>query len=217
MSRRTRRLGRRWPGGLLLATVGALLCCRSSSSRRALRALRTLATEHSWHKTGRFLHFTMRGTGVAVRAVTKMRRLNAVSGGSGRANPTHSKSRGGESMAVDAQIAVKRLELRHEGADIARQRQCDGDIERRVLGYLSFRGIEGLEFLTISVSRGNVALSGIVSSSCAKRRLYECCRSVAGVLNVSDRHVALRGHRLEERAGIRKSASTNSFTRLKNR
>lgn len=94
-------------------------------------------------------------------------------------------------MVADGRSTLQGSELRYECPDAAWQRKHDGGIERRVLAYLSFRGIEGLDLLTLRVISGNVVLDGIVPSLSEKRRLCECCRHVAGVLNVIDRIVVL--------------------------
>lgn len=83
--------------------------------------------------------------------------------------------------------------LRYQCPSVVQQRGLDRIIKRRVRDYLSFRGIEGLELVAVNVRNRNVTLSGVISSFPAKRRLYECCRSVAGVLNVNDRLVVIPG------------------------
>lgn len=82
---------------------------------------------------------------------------------------------------------------RYECPSVVKRRGFDRNIKRRVLDYLSFRGIERLEHVTVNVSNRNVTLSGVISSFPAKRRLYECCRSVAGVLNVNDWLIVMPG------------------------
>ena len=83
--------------------------------------------------------------------------------------------------------------FRYEYPSVVQRRGIDRNIKRRVLEYLSFRGIEGLELVMVDVSNRNVSLSGVISSFLAKRRMYECCRSVAGVLNVNDRLIVMPG------------------------
>ncbi|HUY88023.1 MAG TPA: BON domain-containing protein [Pirellulales bacterium] len=109
-------------------------------------------------------------------------------------------------MVTDDRSRSRMPKLQRERPDVARQNDIDRKIEQRVLRYLSFRGIVGLELVTLYVSKRNVVLGGIISSFSAKRRLCECCRSVAGVLNVSDRLVVLPSRWLGGQVGIRKPA-----------
>lgn len=67
-------------------------------------------------------------------------------------------------MVADGRKTLARSNLRFECPDVARQRNYDSGIERRVLAYLSFRAIEGLDRLTLRVISGNVVLDGIVRS-----------------------------------------------------
>ena len=69
----------------------------------------------------------------------------------------------------------------------------DQDLRRRVWDYFVLRNIAGVGSVQIDVVRGNVLLSGIVPSSWAKRRYYECCRHVAKVINVVDRLIVDSG------------------------
>lgn len=108
------------------------------------------------------------------------------------------------------------LKFCFECPDVARQRSHDRNIQRRVTDYLSFRGIEGLQLVRINVNRGNVVLSGIVSSLSAKRRLCECCRSVAGVVGLNENLVVVPSSWHEKQTGFREPASTSSLARIKN-
>jgi osmotically-inducible protein OsmY len=62
----------------------------------------------------------------------------------------------------------------------------DVELERRVLNYLHQR-FSNLTELEVEARDGRVILRGIVSYPHIQRRCIDCCRSVAGVLDVIDR------------------------------
>lgn len=97
---------------------------------------------------------------------------------------THSPTR---SLRMDAP------EFQCEGLEAVRQQACDRALERRVMMYLTLRGIEGLDSIRLSVVQGNILLRGTICTLSAKRRLCECCRHVAGVLNVCDTSLVVAG------------------------
>lgn len=97
---------------------------------------------------------------------------------------THSPTR---SLRMDAS------EFQFERLEVARQQACDRALERRVMSYLTSRGIEGLDSIRLSVVQGNLLLRGTIYTVSAKQQLCECCRHVAGVLNVCDRLLVVAG------------------------
>jgi osmotically-inducible protein OsmY len=65
----------------------------------------------------------------------------------------------------------------------------DRDLERQIVNYLAMRNVP--EAMSIRAAGGNVRLIGMVPSSSAWHRCLQCCRHVAGVLNVIDRLVVV--------------------------
>ena len=59
------------------------------------------------------------------------------------------------------------------------------DLKRRIMIFLSQRGVSSLQRLDIEVSGGTVTLQGTVSSF-YERQLCLCCQHVAGVLKLVD-------------------------------
>jgi len=70
-------------------------------------------------------------------------------------------------------------------------------LEQRIANYLHIRQISGVDALRIEFACGTAVVRGPVTSETVKRRICECCRHVAGVLNVVDR---LEVSHLHERA-----------------
>jgi osmotically-inducible protein OsmY len=79
----------------------------------------------------------------------------------------------------------------HRVADERPLEHVDGELRRRVFDYLRRRGIRGSDTVRLTVGNGSVLLEGNVTSSFVKRRCVDCCRHVAGVINVIDRLVVL--------------------------
>lgn len=73
----------------------------------------------------------------------------------------------------------------------------DRNLERRVLNCLRLR-IQNLGTIEVEAQDGTVILSGVAPSQSMKWRCGECCRCVAGVLNVVDRLVVQPSHLLQE-------------------
>jgi osmotically-inducible protein OsmY len=90
---------------------------------------------------------------------------------------------------------------RRDDPDLDRQEQHDEELRKRVVTYLTLRAVPGLESVRLTVSRGTVVLWGDVPSPSAKWRCYECCRYVAGVINVIDRLIVIARKRGFERPG----------------
>jgi osmotically-inducible protein OsmY len=60
------------------------------------------------------------------------------------------------------------------------------DLEHRIVRFLHAHGLAGAEGLDVSVSGGTVALRGFLPDRHAKWLCLECCRHVAGVMNLID-------------------------------
>jgi osmotically-inducible protein OsmY len=58
---------------------------------------------------------------------------------------------------------------------------------RRILRYLRKRFIPGAESIWVETRRGTTVVQGRVASEAVRRRVCDCCRNVAGVVNVIDR------------------------------
>jgi len=63
----------------------------------------------------------------------------------------------------------------------------DRDLQRRIVNYLVMRNVPGAKSIHALAVGGNVVLDGTVPSLSARHRCLQCCRHVAGVLNVIDR------------------------------
>jgi len=61
---------------------------------------------------------------------------------------------------------------------------ADRDLERRVLGFLSTRHVPGLRNLQVEAHNGVVTVSGRVLTFYEKQLCNECCRRVAGVMQL---------------------------------
>jgi osmotically-inducible protein OsmY len=61
---------------------------------------------------------------------------------------------------------------------------ADRDLERRVLGFLSTRHVPGLRNLQVQAHKGVVTVSGRVLTFYEKQLCNECCRRVAGVMQL---------------------------------
>ncbi len=59
------------------------------------------------------------------------------------------------------------------------------DLKRRIMIFLTQRGVSSLQRLNIEVSGGTVTLQGTVRSF-YERQLCHCCKHVAGVLKLVD-------------------------------
>jgi osmotically-inducible protein OsmY len=62
----------------------------------------------------------------------------------------------------------------------------DRDLERRVANYLADRQVSALREIDIRADRGTVTLRGEVRSFYHKQLCLNCCRRVAGVLQLVD-------------------------------
>ncbi len=60
----------------------------------------------------------------------------------------------------------------------------DKDLERRIVSFLEALHVPGLRHLDVQASSGVVTLSGRVMTFYEKQLCNECCRRVAGVLQV---------------------------------
>ena len=63
---------------------------------------------------------------------------------------------------------------------------ADRDLERRVMNYLTGRHVPALRRLEVQAAGGTVTLRGTVGSFYEKQLSQQCCRRVAGVLNLID-------------------------------
>lgn len=64
--------------------------------------------------------------------------------------------------------------------------QVDRDLERRVVSFLHERHVPGLRHLRVEVNDGVVRLRGRVNSFYEKQLCQNCCRRVAGVIDLVD-------------------------------
>jgi osmotically-inducible protein OsmY len=64
--------------------------------------------------------------------------------------------------------------------------RCDRDLERRVLNYLIGRQMPALRTIEVAAQGGTVVLRGKVPTFYQKQLCLNCCRRVAGVLEVID-------------------------------
>jgi osmotically-inducible protein OsmY len=63
---------------------------------------------------------------------------------------------------------------------------ADRDLERRVRNFLHDRHVPGLRHLAIQATGGTVTVRGRVQSFYEKQLYQECCRRVAGVIELID-------------------------------
>jgi osmotically-inducible protein OsmY len=63
---------------------------------------------------------------------------------------------------------------------------ADEELQRRVINYLHLRQLLDIGKLRIEVQGGQVTIQGSLPSPQAKRVCLECCRRVAGVLQLKD-------------------------------
>ena len=62
--------------------------------------------------------------------------------------------------------------------------QADGDLERRVMSYLTARHVPGLRSLSVHARDGVVTVSGRVLTFYEKQLCNQCIRRVAGVMEL---------------------------------
>jgi osmotically-inducible protein OsmY len=62
----------------------------------------------------------------------------------------------------------------------------DRDLERRVVNYLAGRHVPGLRHLSVQARAGTVTLRGRVQTFYEKQLCQDCCRRVAGVVQLVD-------------------------------
>lgn len=62
--------------------------------------------------------------------------------------------------------------------------QSDRDLERRVATFLAARHVPGLRNLAVEAHKGVVTVSGQVLTFYEKQLCNQCCRRVAGVLEL---------------------------------
>ena len=62
--------------------------------------------------------------------------------------------------------------------------QSDRDLERRVTSFLAARHVPGLRNLSVEAENGVVTVSGQVLTFYEKQLCNQCCRRVAGVLEL---------------------------------
>jgi osmotically-inducible protein OsmY len=63
---------------------------------------------------------------------------------------------------------------------------ADIDLKRRVVSYLVGRHVPGLRHLQVEAHNGTVTLRGRVHTFYEKQLCQNCCRRVAGVVNLVD-------------------------------
>jgi hypothetical protein len=61
---------------------------------------------------------------------------------------------------------------------------ADRDLERRVISFLAARHVPGLRYLAVKAAGGVVTVSGQVLTFYEKQLCNQCCRRVAGVLEL---------------------------------
>jgi osmotically-inducible protein OsmY len=64
--------------------------------------------------------------------------------------------------------------------------RADRELKRRVVNYLHLRQVLDIQELKIHAQQGQVTVQGKLPSPQAKRLCLECCRRVAGVLQLID-------------------------------
>ncbi|MEX2140490.1 MAG: BON domain-containing protein [Pirellulales bacterium] len=62
--------------------------------------------------------------------------------------------------------------------------QSDRDLERRITSFLAARHVPGLRNLAVEAQNGIVTVSGQVLTFYEKQLCNQCCRRVAGVLEL---------------------------------
>jgi osmotically-inducible protein OsmY len=71
-------------------------------------------------------------------------------------------------------------------ANVTSTSACEHDLRRRVVSFLTSRGVLGSPSLEVAVEDGTVVVRGKLPSQQSKRLCLECCRHVAGVTTVVD-------------------------------
>jgi osmotically-inducible protein OsmY len=66
----------------------------------------------------------------------------------------------------------------------SRETESDRDLERRVLSFLAARHVPGLRYLAVQATNGVVTVSGQVLTFYEKQLCNQCCRRVAGVMEL---------------------------------
>jgi osmotically-inducible protein OsmY len=66
----------------------------------------------------------------------------------------------------------------------SRETDSDRDLERRVVSFLAARHVPGLRYLAVQATNGVVTVSGQVMTFYEKQLCNQCCRRVAGVLEL---------------------------------
>ena len=66
----------------------------------------------------------------------------------------------------------------------SRETDSDRDLERRVMSFLAARHVPGLRYLAVQATNGVVTVSGQVLTFYEKQLCNQCCRRVAGVLEL---------------------------------
>jgi osmotically-inducible protein OsmY len=62
--------------------------------------------------------------------------------------------------------------------------EADRDLERRVTSFLAARHVPGLRYLAVKATGGVVTVSGQVLTFYEKQLCNQCCRRVAGVMEL---------------------------------
>ena len=62
--------------------------------------------------------------------------------------------------------------------------EADRELERRVISYLAARHVPGLRYLAVKATGGVVTVSGQVLTFYEKQLCNQCCRRVAGVMEL---------------------------------
>ena len=71
--------------------------------------------------------------------------------------------------------------------------QHDRDLERRVTSFLATRHVPGLRNLEVEAQNGVVTVSGQVLTFYEKQLCNQCCRRVAGVLQLINEVAVMQG------------------------
>jgi osmotically-inducible protein OsmY len=66
----------------------------------------------------------------------------------------------------------------------SRESDADRDLERRVMSFLAARHVPGLRYLAVQATNGVVTVSGQVLTFYEKQLCNQCCRRVAGVMEL---------------------------------
>lgn len=67
----------------------------------------------------------------------------------------------------------------------------DSDLEYRLIKFLQYQKLPGVESLTIQADQGRLLVAGALPSAAARRWCVEACRHVPGVVCVTEQLTAV--------------------------